>query len=635
MAFSLLPPAHVPSLFAAGGVFTSHWSGVALVGAVFFAIQIVLCVRFLSRIKAYHDSLKRLIRDLHGGGDGRKDLSRREGAFPWLDWIDEIFPPGTKRPGVYTRDAVLHELDTRIASNSDYLLLQRMGNMAPLLGVVLTVMGFVWLDAPETGDRSFGDILVAVTPLVAGVGTGAVLALFNNVLLHVGGARTEAVRMSARSWFDSAIWSQIGLDSQAATVKAVSAVEQMAESIAASAQLQRTNASQLAESSAVMYAASGEFRGMVDAFRSSLRDLPDTLAGLEAATRASAEALDELIPVGQRAVAGLDVSVSAFRTVVEREFAEAAKMHRGTVEGIRDSVTKIGVGSEELRCGALGLRELLTAHHESVGALRMSVEEKVLPAHDALCGATGELNDRIAGLRAMIESLTHSVGGVAEEFSKVAGSLTPSVHAFRSAIDQQFSAATGEHQKNMKQLTLAVGQMEQATRSLATSAEAVKGVVHDHAEAGKQLAPGQASLRAAIEKITTVGSTLEQTLSGNVVPSQSAMHRAAQSFEGSAGQLAQFVREGLEPVTRKLAALDQTLSRIESTVRSLESMSNLQADVEQFSQALARATSAAESLGELHDHALLDPQGAREAGPGDVDNQRGKLMGWLRGKTRT
>ena len=53
-------------------------------------------------------------------------------------------------------------------------------------------------------------ILLAVTPLVSGVGTGAVLALINQALLHIAGRRVESLRMTARTWFDTVIWSRFG-----------------------------------------------------------------------------------------------------------------------------------------------------------------------------------------------------------------------------------------------------------------------------------------------------------------------------------------------------------------------------------------------------------------------------------------
>ena len=69
----------------------------------------------------------------------------------------------------------------------------------PGLGVILTVMGFAWLDVPESEEQSLGQILFAVTPLVAGVGTGAVLAFINQGLLHLASTRVESLRTASRT----------------------------------------------------------------------------------------------------------------------------------------------------------------------------------------------------------------------------------------------------------------------------------------------------------------------------------------------------------------------------------------------------------------------------------------------------
>ena len=124
----------------------------------------------------------------------------------------------------FTRDDALQELDTRIASDGSYLLLQRMGVMAPLLGVVLTVAGFYWLEVDD-GDQSLKNILLAVTPLVAGVGTGAVLAIINQALLHTAGRRVESLRLTARNWFDSVIWDRYGADARGTSLKAADVME--------------------------------------------------------------------------------------------------------------------------------------------------------------------------------------------------------------------------------------------------------------------------------------------------------------------------------------------------------------------------------------------------------------------------
>jgi hypothetical protein len=135
-----------PDSLATGGWFSSHWSVVFVVALLFFALQLALAVRISWSLRRQERRLARLCRNLAQGGDGRPAADTLPHSFAWLEWVLTIFPANSATPpGSYTRDSILQELDTRLASNPSYLLLQRMGVMAPQLGVILTVAGFWYL----------------------------------------------------------------------------------------------------------------------------------------------------------------------------------------------------------------------------------------------------------------------------------------------------------------------------------------------------------------------------------------------------------------------------------------------------------------------------------------------------------
>jgi hypothetical protein len=273
-----------------------------------------------------------------------------------------VFPAGTTTaPGNFTREQVLHELDTRIASDSSYLLLQRMGIMAPLLGVVLTVVGFYWLTIDESGEQSLQTILKAVTPLVSGVGAGAVLALLNQALLQGVGGRMERLRMTARAWFDAAIWRHVGVSASSATadatIQAVAALEKLARQVALTADRHKASTGQIEAATASMKLAAAQFEEVVRSFHGEIKGMPQALCVLRDATAASAHALQELLPVGARAVSNLDVSVAAFRSTVDREFTEAAKLQYRAGKALAASMQQIVDATETLSAASAALRE--------------------------------------------------------------------------------------------------------------------------------------------------------------------------------------------------------------------------------------------------------------------------------------
>jgi hypothetical protein len=257
------------NLLANGDFLYSEWTPVIGVGLLFFLVQIVLCISFCFTIRRQERAIKRLSRDFEQGGDGRNDVRLQGRKLAWLQWVDFNFPADATCPSNFTREDVLQELDTQIASNGNYLLLQRMGVMAPLLGVVLTVAGFYWL---HVGDdvQSLQTILLAVTPLVSGVGTGAILALINQVLLHIAGRRVESLRMTARTWFDAVIWCRFGSGALPNNLTAAQMMEHFVRSALDDMNRLSDTLAHAAEISAAMSALPGQFRRILD------RNLPAT-----------------------------------------------------------------------------------------------------------------------------------------------------------------------------------------------------------------------------------------------------------------------------------------------------------------------------------------------------------------------
>lgn len=208
-----------------GKLAADGWALVIGIGLLFFLAQVVLCLLFCRRLRRQERTLQSLLRAYDEGEDGRTDSGLRVDELSWYYWVVSQFPEdATRGSSSFSREDALQELDTRIAGNGHYLLLQRMGVMAPLLGVVLTVAGFFWLNVGEN-EQSLQSILLAVTPLVSGVGTGAILALINQVLLHIAGRRVESLRLTGRTWFDTVIWQSLCGDNQAAAVTTEQVVE--------------------------------------------------------------------------------------------------------------------------------------------------------------------------------------------------------------------------------------------------------------------------------------------------------------------------------------------------------------------------------------------------------------------------
>jgi len=242
---------------------SSEWAPVIGVGLVFFLLQLFLCASFCSRMRLQERAINRRCRDFERGGDGRNNGRSPGPKHTWLHWVDFNFPADFTSRGNFTREDALQELDTQIASDGNYLLLQRMSVMAPLLGVVLTVAGFYWLRVGD-GDQSLQTILLTVTPLVSGVGTGAILALINQALLHIAGRRVESLRTTARSWFDMVIWCRFISGSTPTNLTPAQVIEQFVQSALSDMSRLSDTLAHAAEISEAMSALPGQFRRILD-----------------------------------------------------------------------------------------------------------------------------------------------------------------------------------------------------------------------------------------------------------------------------------------------------------------------------------------------------------------------------------
>jgi uncharacterized phage infection (PIP) family protein YhgE len=500
--------------FSLADLFSSHRAIVIAIGLLFLASQIALCISFFRWLKHYEQTLSALNDDVESGGDGRAKIDEHARHFPWIKWVNSNFPVGTTTPGNYTREDVLDELDTRIASRSDYLFLQRMGVMAPLLGVILTVLGFWFIELPETEEPSLNEMLSVVTPLVAGVGAGAVLAFLNQLLLHLAGRRAEAVRMIGRTWFDSAVWYSVGLDTQAATVKAIAAIERMAQSVSESADHQSENAHRLIESTSAMKNAAAEFREMVQVFGAEIKGLPDTLRDVRHATAASAKTLEALIPVGQRAVAGLDVSVSAFRTSIEQDFIQAATRHRESLDSLSecnmkalsDSSSRIQDAAKAVTEGSVLFGKVLEDQSQFT--------ELMSPIHETLRESIDQLSKSGAELHATVrKEMTPSHKAFSEAAASFATSASQLSAFIESGVDPATKRLSELHRtlsglektaKAMHTFSVAGGDVDRITQSLADAADvadAIAALPEQILEVLEQNGNGQEELAGASGKL--------------------------------------------------------------------------------------------------------------------------------------
>jgi len=857
----------IPALNDLQEMFLSHWI-VFVLGLLFLIVQLYACFRFLRTMRSWRVIVEKLQSSGHSGGQ----LSAYGVQFPWLGWINTHFPAGEDPRGNYSRDDVMKELDNRIAFNNQYILLQRLSVMAPLLGVLMTVGGAMLLN-PTTDDLKRLDALYKqVIPVIAGVGIGALLAFVNQWLLHFCSRSADKLRLAARTWFDVGVWDALGNKTKSASERMMESLGVFAEIVQDSANDHQKSAKLMVEATKAIRHAAGKLQKSTGEFTVQIADLPPELKRLHEATDHAVTAIAKLVPTGQQvmgvlqesvskfqhsvvedfgeaarqhrltmshvgeatdvlraatrvlfsecetlhasvktqtdslnllntsistqvapatqkfydqvtqfngaseelfdrlnalylevadgmerigtlvpsaatAMESLSTSVGAFRQSVEGEFAPAAKGHRESLDQLSKSVHSISSGVEKLQQSSQLMADSAAAHSEVSASLKASVQEEMIPANaelrkviaafapaadqlsshvqsmgeaimqarDELLSSAPSMREAFTGLQPAIDSFRNTVeneltevagkqkasvdrliatadglansieqleqggarwsdilqsqqesadklqgsindtvlpahqaiGGAATEFSsalggfreafetavanmsdfdpqvqKALGELTPSIAAFRSTIEGDLAGAAKDQQAMVKSLAQAVDRLNEAADTLRVGGESMNTLIAENAEIGRTAAPAYETLQQAVSRLTEAGEAMRSSFESDVSPAYRTMHEAAFSFNGSAEKLSEFIQLGVDPATNRLVKLDQSLAQVQLTADSLHNLAGASDQIVQLTQSLAQAANVAKAIEEL-------PEKLHEALEKIANQHPNDRRGWL------
>jgi hypothetical protein len=246
--------------------------------------------------------------------------------------------------------------------------------------------------------------------------------------------------MSARTWFDAAIWCHAGQNAQAANVKAQAAIDRFLSTIAESTVRHAESSQRIEASAALMEQAASQLKNIARTFAGEISEMPQSLCVLRDAIAASAKALQELLPVGTRAVANLDVSVAAFRTTIDREFTDAAKLQYRSSQSLAMYTQHIIDSSDHLR--RIVERNLAPAQHDGAARLPVNVSDPLtrfaeheLPAAQAMVTLHETLNG-LEGSLASISKLTPASSADIDRLTETLARATQIADAIPSLPEQ-------------------------------------------------------------------------------------------------------------------------------------------------------------------------------------------------------
>ncbi len=497
----------------------SNWkwlvSGVAFV--IYVAIQQGLYMSLIRACREFKTALD-------AGGE---DQARRTGGFGWIHDVRAMF---RKEDGAWVddsplpREAVIDSLDNEIWRASRYSALQRWGLAAPLIGVILSALGFMVSPPELTGQVR--DIMTKLGPLFVGVFVGALMALVNQGYLHFSALELGRVRAKAVAWFDEVIWKSF---------------RQNAHNVLGSATAQTQSAAKVLETSSRELATSNL------AYRDSLLELGRQLSLVRTSAQSTSTSFDTFSAMIADMTDQLGASIrnlGALNNV-------AAAVENGSVVW--------NVAAAKMTSASAAIEESTNQFRATCGNFSMNFDDVRRTLKDGIAESTGgllEVVDRLKEPIGTLEGTLQQMQTNTERHAELSGALTLAVEQSNQFLTERLALNVDDADLQRELATRTQAAIESLTK-LAETAGAV-----NNTGASLNLAAG--GLRDATATIGNAQKSLLDTCNG--FSAQCAQLQATMNREVSQ------TTEGLQSAARELAtpvaALSENVSRVSSSTEN-------------------------------------------------------------------
>lgn len=382
------------------------------------------------------------------------------------------------------RSELLDVLHSRLHETSPYLLLSRLGTMAPLVGVIVTAIGFINLSdlsfagSPATQAADAPGPLAPIRPLFYGVLLGSLLALLNQLLMQLAAGRAAAAiheadtrRMRTRS---VSLPSHIAQDFSARAAEAAGSVERVVQQLADVVQVMMSQVSALGDACRDGAAAVGETfdlsrrelgttcQALASSAGQVIRDLDEAGGRIRQATgeyaghagtfATESAAMVKGLDLAGREVKKLATALAASNRAAEKRDRLAEDRGRRAMDAAADVIT---AGKNLAGCVRDDLAPAVKLMKEQVGAGTALVEGMVRRAADtvdsmadhvgAAARTASEAGDGAARLGGAVDSLGRVVDALADRVASLEQSLADAEQSVRNTAVRAATSGAARH----------------------------------------------------------------------------------------------------------------------------------------------------------------------------------------------
>jgi hypothetical protein len=421
----------------------------------------------------------------------------------WLEWVATRYHDGGFHDGHYSREHALEQLDDCLGSVGSYRLLQRTGIVAPMVGLLLTVAGFLSVDLPAAADWDLKQIIQTLVPIILGVGTGALLAIINLlVLLPVLEKRTDSLRSSARAWFDECVWKHVQVKPHLAANDVAEALQEMGATIRGSIEQYRGATAAIGQTSQFLRDAGTALVNTAERLSTDTRGIPDEMRSLRDMASGVIRLLGDIVPNIERTTAEFAETAGALKSVVQVPLAQAAARQQESAESFARSVERIGESTEQLSARLGSLDKTMSDQAAAGREWSRSLHEDVIPAQRAFRQVGAHLTDATKDLAAAQRAFREAADSMQGSANGLAGFVRDGVEPATQRLAELDQVLT-----RMRETTEAVRQMTQLRQEFAVLARSLS-----------QAAAAADAIRSLPQEIRAILQTVVPSRNSNTGP---------------------------------------------------------------------------------------------------------------------
>jgi len=564
------------------GFVFANWKWL-LSGIAFVAYVVVQHVLYLSLIKACREFKEALDQDV-------KQPLKHTGGFTWLQDVRALFLK-TEREGGWVenaplpREAVIDSLNNEIWRTPKYGALQRWGLAAPLIGVILSALGFM-LSPPElTGE--VGDIMSKLGPLFVGVFAGALMAIVNQIYLHYAWVELGRVRTKAVRWFDEAIWGTIRQNAHNVLGRAAAETQSAAKSLEASSRLlatcnisYRDSLLELNQQLTHVRSAAQTTAASFDAFTSMVAEMTERLGGsikhltsLNAAAGSIANAgtvWNDAAAKMSNATGAIEDSTMLFHETCGKFSSNFEDVHRAMKDGVTEStsglLSAVGKLTEPLQKLEISIQQM-HENTEKHTELSTSLTNAVAHSNQFLTERMA-LNVDEANLQAEMATRTKAAIECLQQLSDSVGPIASTSTSLKSAASG-LNDASGTIGLALKGLLATCNEYSAHCKEFQTTLNmGVTGAATELQSAAKELAQPVKALNTSLKSVAATGNQnaeLTQRLENVAKLGERFMQDRAQANTDESARVSRM--DGIE---KRLDETTQVVSDSAATMRQLQ-----------------------------------------------------------------